>query len=61
MKSSSPKGRWVALITGALSIFLGVIYLLLVTILDSRGQMLPPPPEALGVLEVDVVHSLEVL
>ena len=43
----SPRGRWVAIITGALSVAIGVIYLLLITVLDSRGPMRPPPPEAL--------------
>ena len=50
----SPRGRWVAIITGALSVAIGVIYLLLITVLDSRGPMRPPPPEAL----VGVVTSV---
>jgi hypothetical protein len=51
---STPPGsgrpRWVAIITGALSILIGVIYLVLITLLDSRGPLLPPPPEALGLI-----------
>lgn len=43
------RGRWVALVTGALSVLIGVAYLVLITVLDSRGPLLPPPPEALGV------------
>lgn len=42
------RGRWVAIITGALSVLIGVAYLLLIALLDSRGPLLPPPPEALG-------------
>lgn len=42
------RGRWVAIVTGALSVLIGVAYLLLITLLDSRGPLLPPPPEALG-------------
>ena len=42
------RGRWVAVITGALSIAIAVAYLILITVLDSRGPLLPPPPEALG-------------
>lgn len=45
---SQTRGRWVALVTGALSVLIGVAYLLLITVLDSRGPLLPPPPEALG-------------
>ena len=43
-----PRGRWVAIVTGALSILIGMLYLVLIMVLDSRGPMLPPPPEALG-------------
>jgi len=42
------RGRWVAIVTGALSVLIGVAYLVLITVLDSRGPLLPPPPEALG-------------
>ncbi len=54
MSEPSLQGRWVALITGVLSVLLGIAYLILITILDSRGPMLPPPPEALGVVVVAV-------
>ena len=40
--------RWVAIMTGVISVLIGVLYLVLITVLDSRGHMLPPPPEALG-------------
>lgn len=45
---SQTRGRWVAVITGALSVLIGVAYLVLITVLDSRGPLQPPPPEALG-------------
>ena len=45
---SQQRGRWVAIVTGALSVLIGVAYLVLITLLDSRGPLLPPPPEALG-------------
>lgn len=41
--------RWLAIVTGAFSILIGVLYLLLILVLDSRGPLLPPPPEALGI------------
>jgi hypothetical protein len=47
--SSMNRGRWVAIITGALSILIGMLYLVLVTVLDRSGPLLPPPPEAFGV------------
>ena len=45
---SDRRGKWVAILTGALSILIGVAYLVLITVLDSRGPLQPPPPEALG-------------
>ncbi|MBM5813186.1 MAG: hypothetical protein FJ062_00225 [Cyanobacteria bacterium M_DeepCast_100m_m1_067] len=41
------RGRWVAILTGAISILIGVLYLALIVVLDSRGPLQPPPPEAL--------------
>ncbi len=39
------RGKIVAIITGAISIFLAAIYLILVILLDSRGEMIPAPLE----------------
>ncbi len=50
MKNENTRGKLVAIITGVFSIAIGIIYLGLIMILDSRGPMLPPPPEALGVV-----------
>ena len=48
MTPADRRGRWVAIVTGAISVAIAVAYLLLITVLDSRGPLLPPPPEALG-------------
>ncbi len=56
MTKKPSSGRWVALITGFISVAIGLLYLLMITVLDSRGPMLPPPPEALGVVEVGIDH-----
>ena len=40
------RSRWVAIFTGALSILIAVLYLLVVSVLDRSGPLLPPPPEA---------------
>ena len=42
------RGRWVAIVSGVLSILIAVAYLALVTVLDRAGPLQPPPPEALG-------------
>lgn len=47
-QSSERRGRWVAIVTGAISVLVAVLYLILIAVLDSRGPLLPPPPEALG-------------
>lgn len=33
----------VAIVTGAISVFIAVAYLILVFLLDSRGEMIPAP------------------
>ena len=49
------RGRWVAIVTGIVSVLIGVAYLALITVLDARGPMRPPPPEALvGVVSVSL-------
>lgn len=37
------RGKIVAIITGAISLFLAIAYLLIVQLLDFRGEMLPAP------------------
>ena len=57
MGVNEQRPRWVAIVTGAISIAIAVVYLLLITVLDARGPMLPPPPEALGVVEgLSLIH-----
>jgi hypothetical protein len=48
MSNHNPRGRWVAIVTGALSVAIALAYLLLVLLLDRQGPLLPPPAEALG-------------
>ena len=59
MDKSQVKGRLLALITGAFSIAIGIIYLILITVLDSHGPMRPPPLEALGQVGAAFGHSSE--
>lgn len=35
------RSKWVAIVTGAMAVALGIGYLLLVQILDWRGELLP--------------------
>lgn len=37
------RSRWVAVITGVISLLLAVGYLVLVQLLDFRGEMVPAP------------------
>ncbi len=39
------QGKLVAIITGAISIIIALAYLVLVQILDFRGEMIPAPIE----------------
>jgi hypothetical protein len=43
------RSKFIAIITGAISVILAVAYLLLVTLLDFRGEMLPAPQSLLPV------------
>lgn len=43
------RSKIIAIITGVISITLAVAYLLLVTLLDFRGEMLPAPQSQLPV------------
>lgn len=52
MKEERGRSRWIAIVTGAISVAIGVLYLAMITVLDARGPMLPPPPEALAGVEV---------
>ncbi len=44
------RSKIVAIITGAVSILLAIAYLLLVQVLDFRGEMIPAPVSFLGFL-----------
>jgi hypothetical protein len=46
------KGKIVAILTGAISVLLAVAYLILVQILDFRGEMLPAPTGQISILKV---------
>ena len=43
IKKIMDRGKIVAIITGAISVIIAVAYLVLVALLDSRGQMVPAP------------------
>jgi uncharacterized membrane protein (DUF485 family) len=42
-ESSMDRSKIIAIITGAISLILAIAYLLLVQLLDFRGEMLPAP------------------
>ncbi len=37
------RGKIVAIVTGAISVVIAIAYLLVVLLLDSRGEMIPAP------------------
>ena len=37
------RGKLVAIVTGAISVLIAIAYLLVVLLLDSRGEMIPAP------------------
>lgn len=51
------RSKLIAVITGAISIILAIAYLILVQLLDFRGEMLPAPQsQLLQPLVVVVLH-----
>lgn len=37
------RSKWIAIVTGAISIGLALVYLVIVQLLDMRGVMIPAP------------------
>ena len=52
-----PRGKVTAIITGAISLLLAIAYLLLVQILDFRGEMKPAPMMQMPSISVEFVAS----
>lgn len=52
------RSKLIAVITGAISIILAIAYLLLVQLLDFRGEMQPAPQSQLLQPPVAVTHIL---
>ena len=44
------KGKIVAIVTGVISLLLGIAYLILVQLLDFRGEMIPAPMSSILML-----------
>ena len=53
------RSKVIAIITGAIALLLSIAYLLIVQILDFRGEMLPAPTD-LSVLSLQGLHSLAI-
>ncbi|MEB3225414.1 MAG: hypothetical protein VKJ86_06365 [Synechococcus sp.] len=51
------RGKFTAIITGAISLFLAIAYLLLVQILDFRGEMKPAPMGQISIPAVVVTMN----
>ena len=53
------RSKLVAIITGAISIILAIAYLLIVQILDFRGEMLPAPQSQ--ILQPNINYQLSII
>ena len=54
MQKSQSK-KILAIATCFISILIGLLYLILITFLDARGPMIPPPSEAFGEVAIEIV------
>ncbi|MUL36392.1 hypothetical protein [Gloeocapsopsis dulcis] len=52
------RSKLIAIITGAISLFLAIAYLVIVQIIDFRGEMLPAPQSQLDRLPVAMISSV---
>ena len=52
------KGKIVAVITGAISILIAIAYLVLVQLIDFRGEMIPAPISQLSQLSVNPISVI---
>jgi hypothetical protein len=52
------KGKIVAIITGVISILIAIAYLVLVQLIDFRGEMIPAPIDQLSINECLQSHQL---
>jgi hypothetical protein len=56
------RSKLVAILTGIVSLLLGIAYLILVQVLDSRGEMVPAPVDlALGKIVLDAVAGIHMM
>ncbi|MGL5808287.1 MAG: hypothetical protein ACRC2R_25025 [Xenococcaceae cyanobacterium] len=56
-----PRGKLVAILTGVISILIAIAYLVIVQLLDFRGEMLPAPVSQLpsiSLIDFKVVFAL---
>ena len=51
------KGKIVAIITGAISILIAIAYLVLVQLIDFRGEMIPAPINQLSISNEQLIAT----
>jgi len=51
------RSKIIAVLTGAFAVFLGIAYLVIVQILDFRGEMLPAPQSQLVQPSITIAQS----
>lgn len=51
------RSKIVAVLTGAIAVFLGIAYLVIVQLLDFRGEMLPAPQSQLFQTSMTIAQS----
>ena len=52
------RSKIVAILTGAIALFLGIAYLVIVQILDFRGEMLPAPQDLSDLQTYEAIATL---
>lgn len=52
------RSKLIAVITGAISLLLAIAYLVIVQIIDFRGEMLPAPQSQLELSPVAIIYTI---
>ena len=55
------RSQWVAILTGAFTVLLGLGYLVLVQLLDWRGELLPAPTDLSITLEAGFAQAFSTI
>ena len=55
------RGKFVAVVTGVISILIAIAYLVIVQLIDFRGEMIPAPIDGLSIVYPSMFEGSQLL